>query len=152
MLDTGLRLTEVTDLTLEGVSEDSTLRVFGKGRKWRTAQLGRPSSLALSRWLRIRPTDTNRLWIGRLGPLTDSGIRRIIRFRGRQAGINLHPHMLRHSFVDNWLRNGGTEINSARLYGRTTTRMASHYAQFRAEERALPAQTVVQPVDRVKLT
>ena len=36
MLDTGLRLTEVTNLKLENVSEDRTLRVFGKGRKWRT--------------------------------------------------------------------------------------------------------------------
>ena len=77
---------------------------------------------------------------------------RIIRLRGKQSGINLHPHMLRHSFVDNWLRNGGTEIDLARLCGWTTTRMASHYAQFRAEERALAAHTVVQPLDRLKQT
>lgn len=150
MLDTGLRLTEVTNLTVEDISKDYTLRVFGKGRKWRTVQLGRTSSLALARWLRLRPAATNRVWIGRVGPLTESGIRRIVRIRGKQAGIDLHPHMLRHSFVDNWLRNGGTEIDLARLCGWTTTRMASHYAQFRAEERALMAHHSVQPLDRIK--
>jgi len=150
MLDSGLRLTEVTNLTISDISQDFTLRVFGKGRKWRTVQLGQTSSQALSRWLRIRPNDTDRVWVGRLGPLTNSGIRRIIRHRGKGAGIDLHPHMLRHSFVDNWLRNGGTEIDLARLCGWTTTRMASHYAQFRAEERALMAHTVVQPLDRIK--
>ena len=150
LLDTGLRLTEVTNLTTENISVDFTLRVFGKGRKWRTVQLGQTSSLALSRWLRIRPNDSNRVWVGRLGPLTNSGIRRIIRLRGKQAGFELHPHMLRHSFVDNWLRNGGTEIDLARLCGWTTTRMASHYGQFRAEERALAAHQTVQPLDRLK--
>lgn len=150
MLDSGLRLSEITNLTVGDVSHDYTLRVFGKGRKWRTVQLGRTASVALSRWLRIRPNDTDRIWVGRLGPLTNSGIRRIIRLRGKQAGIDLHPHMLRHSFVDNWLRNGGTEIDLAHLCGWTTTRMASHYAQFRAEERALAAHRVVQPLDRIK--
>ena len=150
LLDTGLRLTEVTNLTTENISVDFTLHVFGKGRKWRTVQLGQTSSSALSRWLRIRPNDSNRVWVGRLGPLTNSGIRRIIRLRGKQAGFELHPHMLRHSFVDNWLRNGGTEIDLARLCGWTTTRMASHYGQFRAEERALAAHQTVQPLDRLK--
>lgn len=117
LLDTGLRLTEVTNLTTENISVDFTLRVFGKGRKWRTVQLGQTSSLALSRWLRIHPNDSNRVWVGRLGPLANSGVRRIIRLRGKQAGFELHPHMLRHSFVDNWLRNGGTEIDLARLCG-----------------------------------
>jgi site-specific recombinase XerC len=49
MLDTGLRLTEITNLTTEDISHDYTLRVFGKGRKWRTVRLGQTSSLALSR-------------------------------------------------------------------------------------------------------
>jgi site-specific recombinase XerD len=149
MLDTGLRLSEVTNLTMDDISEDHTIRVFGKGRKWRTVQLGTTSSRALSRWLRIRRSDTNRVWIGRKGPLTASGVRRIIRLRGRQASIALHPHMLRHSFVDTWLRNGGNEIDLARLCGWTTTRMASHYAQFRAEDRARSAHRMVQPLDRL---
>ncbi|MFM8387742.1 MAG: tyrosine-type recombinase/integrase [Actinomycetota bacterium] len=40
MLDTGLRLSEVVGLTLDDISDDFTLRVFGKGRKWRTVALG----------------------------------------------------------------------------------------------------------------
>jgi integrase len=149
LLDTGLRLTEVTNLTLDDISEDYTLRVFGKGRKWRTVRLGARSSEALRRWLRVRKSESAHLWIGRVGPLTPSGIRRVIRTRGVQAGIPLHPHMLRHSFVDNWLRCGGSEIDLARLCGWTTPRMAERYGQFHAAERAIAAHSVVRPLDKI---
>lgn len=147
LLDTGLRLTEVTNLKLEDISEDYTLRVFGKGRKWRTVQLGERSSEALRRWIRIRKSESDRWWVGRVGPLTASRIRRVIKKRGLQVGIHLHPHMLRHSFVDNWLRCGGSEIDLARLCGWTTTRMAGRYAQHRADERVIAAHAVVRPLD-----
>jgi integrase/recombinase XerC len=147
MLDTGLRLSEVTNLKTSDISENFSLRVFGKGRKWRTVQLGQTSTIALSRWLRVRPNETENVWVGRVGPLTISGVRRIVRTRGVQAGLDLHPHMLRHSFVDNWLRNGGSETDLARLCGWTTTRMAGRYAQHRADERALAAHTNVRPLD-----
>jgi integrase/recombinase XerC len=151
MIDTGLRLTEVTNLVVSDVSEDFTIRVFGKGRKWRTVRLGHTASQALSRWLRVRDTSSEQLWTGRKGPLTMYGVRRIIRRRGDEIGIHLHPHMLRHAFVDNWLRNGGSEVDLARLCGWTTTRMAERYAQHRADERAIASHRTVGPLDRLKI-
>lgn len=147
MLDTGLRLSEVTRLQTSDISQDFTVRVFGKGRKWRTVQLGDKSAQSLSRWLRVRPPGHDALWVGRVGPLTPSGIRRIIRERGRAIGLDLHPHMLRHCFVDNWLRHGGNETDLARLCGWTTTRMAQRYAQYHAQERAIAAHATVRPLD-----
>lgn len=149
MLDTGLRLSEVASLKTIDIAEDFSIRVFGKGRKWRTVRLGDTSSQALSRWLRVRSSDSEALWTGRCGPLTPYGIRRIIRERGKAIGIHLHPHMLRHSFVDNWLRNGGSEVDLARLCGWTSTRMAERYGQFHAAERAIAAHSVIRPLDNV---
>ena len=147
MLDTGLRLSEVLGLTLDDVSEDFTLRVFGKGRKWRTVALGTTASSALQRWLRARRSDEPSIWTGRKGPLTPSGVRRMLARRSSALGFHVHPHMLRHCFVDNWLRNGGAEVDLARLCGWTTTRMAERYAQHRADERALTAHKSVAPLD-----
>jgi integrase len=59
----------------------------------------------------------------------------------------VYPHMLRHTFVDNWLRNGGAEVDLARLAGWTTTRMAERYAQHRADERAVTAHKSIAPLD-----
>ena len=147
MLDTGLRLSEVARLSIDDVSEDGTLRVFGKGRKWRTVALGTTSATALSRWTRLRSPDSTSLWSGRKGALSTEGIRKVVKRRGLQAGYHLHPHMLRHTFVDNWLRNGGAEVDLARLAGWTTTRMAERYAQHRADERAVTAHNAVAPLD-----
>jgi site-specific recombinase XerC len=147
MLDTGLRLSEIAQLTIDDVSEDGTLRVFGKGRKWRTVALGTTSTTALSRWLRLRTPTSDSLWSGRKGALSTEGVRKVVQRRGRQAGFHLHPHMLRHTFVDNWLRNGGAEVDLARLAGWTTTRMAERYAQHRADERAITAHQLVAPLD-----
>jgi integrase/recombinase XerC len=147
MLDTGLRLSEVARLSISDVSEDGTLRVFGKGRKWRTVALGTTSATALSRWMRLRATENESLWSGRKGSLSPEGIRKMTKRRGLQAGFHLHPHMLRHTFVDNWLRNGGAEVDLARLAGWTTTRMAERYAQHRADERAVTAHKAIAPLD-----
>jgi integrase len=59
------------------------------------------------------------------------------------------PHALRHTFVDNWLRNGGSEVDLARLAGWTSTAMASRYAQHRAAERAITAHRTIAPLDRI---
>jgi integrase/recombinase XerC len=147
MLDSGLRLSEITQLTIDDVSQDGTLRVFGKGRKWRTVALGTTASTALARWMRIRTPHHDSLWSGRNGALTAEGIRKVVERRGRQAGFHLHAHMLRHTFVDNWLRNGGAEVDLARLAGWTSTRMAERYAQHRADERAVSAHKSVAPLD-----
>ena len=147
MLDTGLRLTEIVNLTLDDISEDFTLGVFGKGRKWRTVALGATSSRALQRWLRVRQSTDPRIWTGRRGPLTASGLRRMLYRRSKALGFHVHPHMLRHCFVDNWLRNGGAEVDLARLCGWTTTRMAERYARHRADERAISAHKSVAPLD-----
>lgn len=147
MLDTGLRMSEIARLSIDDVSEEGTLRVFGKGRKWRTVALGTTSATALSRWTRLRSPDSPSLWSGRKGALSTGGIRKVLQRRGQQAGFHLHPHMLRHTFVDNWLRNGGAEVDLARLAGWTTTRMAECYAQNHADERAVSADHLVSLLD-----
>jgi integrase/recombinase XerC len=147
MLDSGIRLSEVVGLTIEDIGQDGTLRVYGKGRKWRTVALGVQSSTALNRWLRLRGNAPGAIWLGRKGPLTIYGIRRMVKHRGMQIGIALHPHMLRHTFVDNWLRNGGAEVDLAKLCGWTSTRMAEQYARHHANERAVSAHKRISPLD-----
>ena len=149
LLDTGIRISELAGLTVEDIGFDKTIRVFGKGRKWRTAALGTGSSTALDRWLRARGEASGSLWTGRKGPLTVGGLRRMVVRRGQQIGVDLHPHMLRHTFVDNWLRNGGAEVDLAKLCGWTSIRMTEKYARFHANERAVVAHKSIAPLDKL---
>lgn len=152
MLDSGIRLSEVAGLTIDDIGQDNCLRIYGKGRKWRTVPLGDNASLALHRWLRLRGGSAGPLWTGRRGPLGTTGIRRVVAKRGKCVGLELHPHMLRHTFVDMWLRNGGNVVDLARLCGWTSVRMAEVYARNHAEERAIRAHDRVRPLDSLNLS
>jgi site-specific recombinase XerD len=149
MLDTGIRLSEVARLQIQDLGPNGTIRVFGKGRKWRTVVMGVVAQGAVNRWLRTRESGDGSLWTSSGTPLSPGSVRKTLRRLGQRAGVDFHPHMLRHTFIDNWLRNGGNEVDLARLCGWTTTRMAERYARQRANERAVNAHSSIRPLDKM---
>jgi len=141
-LDTGARLAEVAGLTLDEVDlEQGALVVLGKGRRPRMLQLGDKTCQALDRYFRMRIrhalAKSAAVWLGPKGPLTPSGVRQVLRRRGRQAGIDgLHPHQLRHTFAHSWLSEGGSETGLMRLAGWKSRAMLNRYGASAADARA----------------
>ena len=111
----GLRVSELTGLDLEHVDRDSgEVRVTGKGSKTRIVPVGRPALEALARWLPVRarlaaPGEAA-LFLGRSGKrLSPREVQRRIKGWAMAAGLSLdvHPHMLRHSFASHLLQSSG---------------------------------------------
>lgn len=143
--DTGMRLSELTGLTVNDLDFDLDVAlVLGKGRRPRSSPFGNRTGQALTRYLRERSkhahAKSDALWLGARGPLTVSGVRRIVQRRGEQAGIEgLHPHVLRHVFADQWLSNGGTEGDLMRVAGWKSREMLQRYGAAGADKRAYEA-------------
>lgn len=161
LIDTGMRLNEIRQLTLDTVDLDTqTMAIVGKGRRPRMPHFDVTAAAALDAYLRARTRFVNErpqfaevraLWLGPRGALANGGIYQMVVRRAKQAGIEgVHPHLFRHGFANDWLAAGGTEGDLARLAGWTPgSRMLHRYGAARQEERAREAHKRLSPANRL---
>ena len=107
LLQTGLRLAEVSRLTLGDIDLPQKngvghVRVLGKGRRSRTISLNSKAAKALTTYLHVRPhdTDDSHVFLTRfkrgIGPRS---IENVVSKYLKEAGIrNASVHTLRHTF------------------------------------------------------
>ncbi len=107
LLGTGLRISELAALKvrdLELSERKGALKVReGKGSKARDIPLDNKTRMALTSYLRERPeTDTDQLFLGQRGPLSEAGINYLVAKYAYQAQLeDCTSHTLRHTFAKN---------------------------------------------------
>ncbi len=111
----GLRVSELTSLDL-GAIDMSTgeARVTGKGAKTRIVPVGEHALKAIAQWIELRSrvenVDAKALFVGRSGRrMLPREVQRRIKRWAALAGldVDVHPHMLRHSFASHVLQSSG---------------------------------------------
>lgn len=141
LLDTGLRRTELAALQLDDLDLDlTTAYVAGLGRVPRAAPFDRQAARALERYLAARTLHHSAhlpdVWLGRRGRLTDRGVDVAVRHRGRLAGLpTLQPQRLRHTYVQQYLADGGSGRDLMRLVGWKSRQLLGRYRTEALTER-----------------
>jgi site-specific recombinase XerD len=142
----GLRVSEVTGLDLHDIDlRQATVRVRGKGNKERIGVFGDPAVQALERYIRTARTELasgkdEALFLNRFGGrLTVRSIQTLVRKYALMAGlpVEVHPHLLRHSFATHML-DGGADLRVVQeLLGHespNTTQIYTHVTEKKKRE------------------
>jgi integrase/recombinase XerC len=111
----GLRVSELTSLDIGAIDMGTgEARVTGKGAKTRIVPVGEHALKAIAHWIalrsRVEDVDAKALFVGRSGRrMLAREVQRRIKRWAALAGldVDVHPHMLRHSFASHVLQSSG---------------------------------------------
>ena len=153
LLDTGLRVSELANLSLDDVNIDngSLLVRHGKGNKQRVVRIGVKAQKILWKYITLyRKGNGNSLFLNRSGETFDVvGIKILIKRLGNRAKVKVHPHKLRHTFAISFLRAGGDVFSLQYLLGHSTLQMTQRYLQSLNATDAARAHQKFSPLDNL---
>lgn len=163
--DCGLRLHELVGLQASDIvrsGRQAHLRVLGKRDRMRDVPIPPELVRRLDRLIAGRPIDrsSDRIFLatrrGRRGehePLTDGGVYQVVKDAVWRAGIGkrVYPHLLRHSWMTEMIRNGMHPVQLSVIAGASMEVIAQHYAHLTKDDaydamiRALTARRMERP-------
>ena len=181
LYSTGLRVSEIAKLSIESVNlEKQEFSVMGKGGKTRVVFLSNEAKEAIEKYIKMRRDNSPALFfrhgtnrqsnddIEELNFLTPRTIQRVLIKYAKRAGITkkVTPHVLRHSFATDLLRNGADLRSVQALLGHsnvTTTQIYTHvtdphlkeiHGKFhgKVEEEEENDQTIIKNDEKISKT
>lgn len=146
----GLRVSELISITLQDISaRQRIIKVLGKGGKERIVPYSLKAQKAIFDYIencrseivrKLEGKSTNYLFVNNKGePLSTRGVEYILTKMDQKAGtnLNLHPHILRHTFATHLLDNGADLRTIQELLGHSslnTTQIYTHVSTKRMLE------------------
>ncbi len=140
MYSSGLRVSEVSNLTLNSINKNNSIRVLGKGSKERVLPITKRAYVSTKKYIETsRPKfendkSKNYLFLGvRGGQLSDREIRRIVKFR-----TGTFPHSIRHTFATHLLEGGADLRIVQELLGHndpSTTQIYTHVSKKQLQKK-----------------
>ena len=120
---------ELGDLDLGERRGAVTVRL-GKGQKRRVVPLNAEARRALRLWLEVRTDEGVMVFLGRRGEaLQVRGVQRRVADLGKDAGLDITPHVLRHTFAKRLLDSGSPLTVVSKLLGHSRLETTGRYVQ-----------------------
>ena len=140
MYSSGLRVSEVSNLTLNSINNNNSIKVLGKGNKERVLPMTKRAYAYIKKYIETsRPKfqnekSKNNLFLGvRGGRLNDREIRRIVKLR-----CGTFPHSIRHTFATHLLEGGADLRIVQELLGHndpSTTQIYTHVSKKQLQKK-----------------
>ena len=137
LLDTGLRISEITALRWEDVDLDNMLlKVKGKGNKHRLVPFSFELRKTMFRWHQENKYPL--VFASVTG--TRANERNVLRDMKwlaaelRISGVRVSPHTFRHTFATQYLRRGGNIFYLQKILGHSSLEMVNRYLHVQTED------------------
>ena len=156
-VDTGIRMTELINVQ-SGWMNETNIRVFGKGAKWRYVPISLMLKKYMIRYERIKEgyfknkkLEHDNYFLSRSGrPLTGVQIQNVVRNAGVKANvredIRCSPHTLRHYSLQSNLRNGLDLYSCSRIAGHENIQVTKRYLEGLETENILELASKSSPL------
>ena len=141
LLDTGVRVSELVDIRINNINyEERIIKVLGKGNKERFVFFTSKTLEILNGYLSIRNSKAlvDNLLINYKGEkLSVRYIQKLVKEIGEKIGLDIHPHLLRHTFATDLLNHGLDIRLIQELLGHEnldTTQIYTHVSNSKVKE------------------
>jgi integrase/recombinase XerD len=128
------RLNELSQLNIDDINwREQSIKVIGKGNKQRIVYFKFKAAFHLNKYLNSRNDNCKALFITERKEyrrLSNRGIQREFKNIGNRVGINLHPHLMRHSQATALLNNGADLALVQRILGHERPDTTQGYCQL----------------------
>lgn len=134
---TGIRVSELVNLTMDSVNLEMAYLTCGDERKTRVVPFNEEAARALKAYLKYARSafvkdDSNRILFTNCSgePMSRQGFWKLIKSYGKKAGItiDLTPHTLRHSFATHLVENGADLKSVQEMLGHSDLATTQVYA------------------------
>ena len=141
LYSSGLRVSELVSLKLNDVNlEAGFLRIMGKGSKERLVPINSRALDKIKEYIKelrtvlLKKKQSDYLFVtNRGGAMTRQRFWQMIKKYGKQIGINLSPHTLRHSFATHLLEGGADLRSVQKMLGHSDISTTQIYTKVSAD-------------------
>ena len=141
LFDSGVRVSELINIRVLDIDfNERSIKVFGKGSKDRYVFFSKKSLIKMEEWLMYHKELSlgEYLFVNYKGEqLSVRSVEKIIKCMGKKIGIDIHPHMLRHTFATDLLNKGADLRMIQELLGHEnldTTQIYTHVSNSKIKE------------------
>lgn len=159
LLDTGVRVGELCRLNIDNVNMETcevSIQPFRSSAKSkpRTVYIGRRVQKELWKYTlnREKQIKNDPLFLSAFGKrLSGDSVKHLLDRIAKRAEVKgVHPHIFRHTFAIQYLRNGGDIFTLQKLLGHSSLKMVQHYLNL-AKTDMETAHRRASPVDNWRL-
>lgn len=136
MMSCGLRVSEAVSIPMPDLDigeRHGTVAVLGKGNKYREVPVPPEARKAIREWMAERTKrypSSDWLFPNRNGGhITTRNAEQVIKNIGKFAGLDIHPHILRHTAATNMIRTGADIVTVAQILGHVNLNTTAIYTK-----------------------